>query len=222
MKELKNARIWSNNILKEVCKNLKGSVINVSGELDSDKEGGHYKDYFLEADSYVVSNYVECGYNGEIILDLEEELPTSLINKYDVVFNHTVLEHVFDIRQAFKNLCLLAKEVVIVVVPFVQEVHYKKEVYYDYWRPTPFAIEKMFKENEFEMIFCKYNNMVDTNTYLVCVGVRSNLTKEYENIIKKLENNYDAGNWVNRYGNEWVRGQRNKKIVKYIIGNILK
>lgn len=80
----------------------------------------------------------------------------------------------------------------------------------------------MFKENEFEMIFCKYNNMVDTNTYLVCVGVRSNLTKEYENIIKKLENNYDAGNWVNRYGNEWVRGQRNKKIVKYIIGNILK
>lgn len=46
MKELKNARIWSNNILKEVCKNLKGSVINVSGELDSDKEGGIIKIIF--------------------------------------------------------------------------------------------------------------------------------------------------------------------------------
>ena len=37
--ELKNARLWSNQILHKICRKMEGDIINVSGERDSDKGG---------------------------------------------------------------------------------------------------------------------------------------------------------------------------------------
>lgn len=42
-KELKNARIWSNNELAKIAEVFSGDIINVSGELDRDKSGGYIK-----------------------------------------------------------------------------------------------------------------------------------------------------------------------------------
>src|SRR5262245_10738440 len=97
-------RIWSNAELRKICSLVDGAVVNVSGWKDEDKQGGHYRDYFPRATSYSISNWRADarGFQGDIanefFLDLEEPLEPSLKRKFDVVFNHTVLEHVFSIE----------------------------------------------------------------------------------------------------------------------------
>lgn len=210
---LYNARTWSNIELKEIFRDLEGDVINVSGEFDKDKEGGVYKDYFPKAKSYSISNYEAMGIDNEIILDLEKELPDKLVKAYDVVYSHTILEHIFEIRKAFANLCLMSRQVMVAVVPFVQEVHYKENVYYDYWRPTPFAFRKMYEENGFEMIYLSHNNMDYTNSYIICVGVRKELVEKYGYLDNRPHDNH-VGAWIQKYGSEWSEGERRRKIIK--------
>ena len=113
----------------------------------------------------------------------------------------------------------MAKKAVIIVVPFVQEVHYKEGVYWDYWRPTPLAIKRMFEENGFEMLYYASNNMEFTNTYLLCVGVRKEYTDEYK-MLDNRPHNYYAGSWVQKYGSEWKENERVKKKVKMFMKNI--
>lgn len=40
---------------------------------------------------------------------------------FDVVFSHTVLEHLYDVQAAVSTLCALTRHTVIVIVPFIQE-----------------------------------------------------------------------------------------------------
>lgn len=201
-RKFRAARIWSNRELSKYSKNFSGSICNVSGWQDSDKEGHKYKDYFENAKEYYVTNYG--GYRGggyedkskEILLDLEKELPEELKRKFDVVFNHTVLEHIFNIDKAFANLCEMAKDACIVVVPFLQEVHIS-ESYSDYWRFTPFVLEKMFEKNGFRLVVCDYNNEFDTAVYIFCIGIRVEKLNEYPQFkALKLNNKNPAGRWI--------------------------
>ena len=171
-KKFRAARIWSNQELKTIAPHCKGAIINVSAWKDEDKEGAHYKDYFSNADSYVISNYkAEArgfqGIENEFFLDLTLELAPELENKFDVVYNHTSLEHIYEVEKAFQNLCLMSKDLVIVVVPFMQEMHGD---YGDYWRFTPLALSKMYQKNGLEMIYCNFNNEPNTSVYILAVG----------------------------------------------------
>lgn len=147
-------RVWSNDLLRRIAPLFDGHVINVSGWRDEDKRGGHYRDYFANARSYSISNYG--GYMGEAddtawTIDLEGEIPDELKGRFDVVFNHTTLEHVFDVFTATRNLCALSSDVVIVVVPFIQEQHTSQD-FSDYWRFTPLGIKAMFAANGFDTV----------------------------------------------------------------------
>ena len=109
-KVLKNARIWSNEELKRICKCFNaGDTINVSGEMDTDKQGGEYKNYFVGVKKYDVSNYTPCGYKDEIILDLEKQLSSSMVKAYDTVLCHNVIEHIYNIKEAVANLCTISR-----------------------------------------------------------------------------------------------------------------
>lgn len=142
------ARKFTNRVFKNYLKYLSGHIINVSGWKDSDKCGGFYKDYFGNVQSYTVSNIKgERGMpedpdssNLWIHLDLEESLPQTLQGKYDVVFCHTVLEHIFDLPTALENLKKLTKDIIVLVVPFSQGVHYTSS-YNDYFRVTPLYLK---------------------------------------------------------------------------------
>ena len=106
-KKFRVARIWSNNELKKIANLYTGDVVNVSAWKDQDKEGIKYRDYFSNASSYSVTNYNSeaRGFQdtpGEIFLNLEDKLPTDLIAKFDTVFNHTTLEHIYEFRMALK------------------------------------------------------------------------------------------------------------------------
>lgn len=166
-------RNWSNTELKKVASFFKGKVVNVSGWQDKDKEGNYYKKYFTSAEEYYLTNYLSevRGFQGniknEIFLDLEKDLSADLIKKFDVVFNHTTLEHVFDIFKAFENLCKLSKDIVIMVLPFIQEVHGD---YGDYWRLTPQAINRLFIQNKYSLIYLNYSKNSKNSIYIFAIG----------------------------------------------------
>jgi hypothetical protein len=168
-------RLWSNQELRKIAHLFEGDVVNVSAWKDEDKEGGLYRDYFFNGTNYAITNYkAEAngaqGYENEIFLDLEKTLSQELEGKFDVVFNHTTLEHIYEARDAFANLCLMSRDVVITVLPFMQQYHAH---YGDYWRFSPEAVNRLYKENGYELVYQSFNNQSSTSVYLFSVASRN-------------------------------------------------
>lgn len=177
-------RKWSNRELGKIVEYLAptGSAVNVSAWQDRDKEGSTYKEkYFYKASDYWITNWksdafgFQGGLDKEMFLDLEEDLSTELYSRFDIVFNHTTLEHVFDVQKAFKNLCLLSKDKVIVVVPFLQEQHTE---YGDYWRFTPWCVKRLFEKNGYLPLYISVNDGPVDSIYVFAVGARSSKDQE--------------------------------------------
>lgn len=164
------ARAWSNNELRKFAHKFKGDVVNVSAWADRDKEGGTYKSYFKNAKTYtLMNNKGKKGFQntqGEIFLDLEEDIPKTLVRKFDVVFNHTTLNWIYDFKKAFRNLCLMSRKTVILIVPFSVEDNKS------YWRFTPKAMKRMFKDNGFEVDYLTMNYNPFAYRYIFAVGER--------------------------------------------------
>lgn len=169
------ARVWSNEELQRVAPLFTGRVVNVSGWKDEDKEGRHYRDYFTGASEYFLTNWSgTSGFQGleaEIFLDLSGELPDELVGAFDVVFNHTVLEHIFDVTTAFKNLCAMSRDIVIIIVPFAQ-VQHETDAFGDYWRFTPSSVRQAFAREGFEAVYISSNNDANAATYVFAIGSR--------------------------------------------------
>ena len=186
-------RIWSNQELKKFSEHFHGDVINVSGWKDFDKVNSFYKEYFINCRNYFVSNwsFSERGQENklldkEYLIDLESELSKDLIGKFEVVFNHTTLEHIFDIFKSFKNLCALSNDLVILVVPFLQEQHTNDD-FEDYWRFTPQVIEKLFKKNNFHLAYINANDQDNSSIYIFAVACKDK-SKNFD-WIKKMKDN---------------------------------
>lgn len=165
-------RLWSNVELRRFASLFRGDVANVSGWRDEDKEGLHYRDYFACASSYTITNFrpEARGYQGtpgEIFLDLEAPLPAELHDRFDVVFNHTVLEHVFEFRTAFANLCAMSRDLVVLVVPWLQPFHGD---YGDYWRFSPQAIERLFEKEGMTSLYVRCNDQLLTSVYVFAIA----------------------------------------------------
>lgn len=171
-------RAWSNSELRRWAPMFRGDVVNVSGWRDEDKQGGFYRNYFSNAVSYTITNHDEkaCGLQGatgEIALDLDVPVDPSLHRRFDVVFNHTTLEHVFKTQTAFRSLCEMTRDVVILVVPFLQPFHDGKDgAYSDYWRFSPAAIARMFREHELEPVHMAFNDNWFSSVYVFAIGSR--------------------------------------------------
>jgi hypothetical protein len=189
-------RAWSNQELKKFTYLFGGDIVNISGWEDKDKEGGYYQDYFPKARSYKITNYTpnhSSHHKNEIHLDLTKKLPKNLENKFDVVLSHTNLEHIFDIFAAFGNQCKMSRDIVIVVVPFIQLLHENDE-YKDYWRFTPSALRELYWINGFHTIYESYNNDGSPVTYLLFVGSRS--PNKWRMKMPKYSELYQIADWA--------------------------
>jgi hypothetical protein len=167
-------RVWSNRELGKHAHLFEGRVVNVSAWKDADKEGRRYRDYFVNATSYTITNYkAEArGFQGlaeEIFLDLQQPLPESLRRAFDAVFNHTTLEHIYDIRSAFANVCEMSGDIVIIVLPFLQQYH---SDYGDYWRLSPLAIKRLFEDNGLEVVYQSFNSHRMSSVYVYTIATR--------------------------------------------------
>jgi hypothetical protein len=156
-------RRWSNAELKRFGSLFSGSVVNVSGWNDGDKSGGIYRSYFPAASDYFVTNYpgsrgLEVGVPGALELDLEKPLVPEMRERFDVVFSHTVLEHIFLTRLALQNLVGLSRDVVVIVVPFIQEEHFEEGSYGDHWRWAPAGLRRALQEEGLEVLYFSNND----------------------------------------------------------------
>ncbi len=171
-----NPRLWSNDEIKKIAPLFSENVINVSGGRDNDKEGGTYRDYFRSAKSYTLSNYIlefqgSTSYQ-EIELDLSAPISdgSTLMKKYETVFSHTVLEHIYKVDQAIENLCRLSSDIVITVVPFLQEFHHVPGQYLDYWRISPHSLVLSFEKQGFYTLYVNWNDDPFGNIYIFHVA----------------------------------------------------
>lgn len=152
------------------------SVINVSGWEDSDKAGRKYFEYFknVRLKKYDISNVG--GYRGEInqnqiCIDLDDHSFTAK-SSYDLVFCHTVLEHVFDIFNATRILCDLSNRFVFCVVPHVQESHSTRD-FGDFWRFNKDGIEQLFTKHGISARVTLYAQRNGSSSYLCMIGSKS-------------------------------------------------
>ncbi len=191
------ARRWSNRELRKLAPLFTGDIVNVSAWDDRDKEGGYYKDYFTQKSGYYYTNYAGerglQGQNNEYFLDLTADLPDELKHRFDVVFNHTTLEHVFEVRKAFQNLCLASKDIAIVVVPFCQKMH-GKDMYEDFWRLTPTCLRYLFRENNFEVVYEAQSPYRDAAIYLLFVASRD--PEKWQPLMPTYQKIKQCGDWI--------------------------
>ena len=192
-------RTWSNQVLAKIAPLFEGEVVNVSAWKDEDKQGGHYREYFTSAKSYTITNFKGdrglAGRDDEIFLDLSQKLPTDLEGRFDVVFNHTTLEHIFDFFTAFENLCRLSRDVVIVVVPFAQITH-DAPSFEDFWRFTPSGMRRLFEKNGLKMIFEAANPQENASVYLLMAGSRQ--PEKWFTKLPRYQPVYHTANWLGR------------------------
>ncbi len=184
-------RIWSNKELAKFAELFYGRVVNVSGWRDQDKQGRTYRDYFSNAAEYILTNYKSeaRGYQGnldnEIFLDLSLPIDAALYDQFDVVFTHTVLEHIFEVDVAFENLCRMTRDIVILVVPFLQEQHGS---YGDYWRFSPQAVDRLFEKNGLKTLYINCNDYRNASIYVFAIGGK--IPEKWKAIVDHQNNRY--------------------------------
>lgn len=169
-------RPWSNREIRKVSHLFSGDIINVGAYKDEDKEGQFYRSYFNAANSYSIANYTgedgTAGVAGEIFLDLSEPIDSSY-GTYDLVFSHTVLEHVYPVSVAFDNICKLSRSHILAVVPFIQGYHGREGSYEDYTRFSPTLLKELFHERGFEVVYTNWNSDFPImNVYLVVIATK--------------------------------------------------
>jgi hypothetical protein len=158
---------------------LGGVIINVSGWKDEDKAGGVYRDYYKEIEQYTISNIgglhgmpeYKDPKNHWLELDLCKPVSKDLVNRFDVVFNHTVLEHVAEIEIALDNLARMSKDMLVIVVPFSQSMHYTGS-YSDYLRFTPFYFTESLKKYGYTLLVFDKNQQPFEHIYITMIFSR--------------------------------------------------
>lgn len=191
---ISNPRNWSNRELKRAIEPLGPfkSVINVSGHEDRDKQGGYYKGYFC-AEEYAISHYPSDHAKGKafdhsIPIDLMEPLPSDLIGRYQVAFNHTVLEHAPNPFFAFEQIAKLSNDLVITVVPFRQQLHFISGQFGDYFRFSPMAMRYLHEINALDTLFESHTPSPTGIVYIVTMGTkRPELYADYPHQVPDLD-----------------------------------
>lgn len=109
-----------------------------------------YKKYIKEAD------YVAVDINGRC-LDIKANLVYLPLknNIADVVLLNQVLEHIYDYKTVLKEIKRILKKdgILILSVPFIYNIHFEP---FDFFRFSEYALKKLLKENDYEIIEFRY------------------------------------------------------------------
>jgi hypothetical protein len=179
---LNNGRSWSNERLKFISKSLPefNNALNCSGHLDLDKQGSYYQSYF-KVEKYTISSFEnDSTYSNPkklFLLNLDEDcekVSEEHYQNYDLIFNHTVLEHVMNPYQAFANFenLLAPNGILICVVPFIYKFHFSNGDFGDYWRFTPHTMELLHKQFNLSVKFLEVGPHNSYEKYIISVATR--------------------------------------------------
>jgi hypothetical protein len=63
----------------------------------------------------------------------------------------------------------MTTDVVICIVPFMERVHFVPGDFSDYWRFTPFALERLFAKHNFSAVILEGTDIPGSSLYYLCV-----------------------------------------------------
>jgi hypothetical protein len=141
------------NQLNWIQKNIelvKGPILEIGSKQYDQESTVNYKELFTGYEYLGID--LQDGKNVDLVLDLTDD--TSTIQKkfadqkFNTVICCSVLEHIFNIFQAGKNISQLTHSggVMFMSVPLVWKFHAYPN---DFWRFTPEAIKRLFPEFDF-------------------------------------------------------------------------
>lgn len=101
---------------------------------------------FKEVHSLDVSDYEKA----DIIFNLNDKIPKELEGKFDMVFDGGVIEHVFNVTNAFLNICRLAKVggYIFNLNPVYNYLHNT------FWNISPEMFLEFYSANEYKILDC--------------------------------------------------------------------
>ncbi|PZO38703.1 MAG: hypothetical protein DCF19_15995 [Pseudanabaena frigida] len=89
----------------------------------------------------------------DIICEIDKALPDEIIElgSFDLIFCTEVMEHVADWNMAFSNFSKLLNSggKLFITCPHFYQLH---EAPYDFWRPTPFALQYFTEKHNFRVL----------------------------------------------------------------------
>ena len=127
------SRKASNALLRTWGQDVTGHVLSIGSGTDQDKQGGHYRDYFPQSQSYTTSEPVESPHC-DLVVDVRR-MPQFTDGTFGAIFCSGVLEHVDDVWAAVDECWRILKQdgLFLVGVPFNQPPHRAPQ---DFWRFT--------------------------------------------------------------------------------------
>lgn len=110
---------------------------------------------FKEVYALDVSKYEQA----DIIFDLNDELPKNLENRFDLVFDGGVIEHVFNVTNAFLNICKMTKVggYIINANPVYNYIHNT------YWNMSPEMFVDFYSANKYKILDCSLITFLSEN-----------------------------------------------------------
>lgn len=138
------ARRESNRWLRVHAADITGDVLSIGAGSDTDKEDGHYRDYFKRATSYVTSELTP-EFGCDLVLDVRH-MPEVADASYDCVYCSGVLEHVDDYQAGLREITRVLKPggVLLLGLPFRQGLHREP---YDFWRFTEYGLRYLLQDD---------------------------------------------------------------------------
>ena len=148
MAHLTKARERANKWIREQAKDVTGKVLSVGSGGDQDNEGGHYRQYFLNASSYETSDFSKTA-PVNLYLDVRS-MPEVKDETYDCVFASGLIEHVDDMWAAMREINRIMKPggVLLFGAPFGAAIHRAPQ---DFWRMTIHGLRYTVETSGFEI-----------------------------------------------------------------------
>jgi SAM-dependent methyltransferase len=138
----------TNRWLREHAAAITGDVISLGSGSDSDKEGLHYRDYFIRSASYTTADLTTAR-GAQLQVDIRA-MPQISDAAYDCVLCNSVLEHVDDYPRALAEITRILKPdgFLLLNTPFRQSLHLEP---YDFWRFTTHGL-RLLLESHYEIL----------------------------------------------------------------------
>jgi len=143
------ARTESNKWIRKHAHGITGKVLSLGSGSDLDNEGGKYRDYFFNAESYSTSD-ISSTAPAQYVLDVRD-MSTVVCGYYDCIFAAGLLEHVDDMFRAMREINRIMKTggVILTGMPFGYRIHRAPQ---DYWRATIHGMRYLLEGFGFEVV----------------------------------------------------------------------
>ena len=145
MKNFSPFRLAEHRFFKTIT--LNGTTLDIGGD-----QKGEYQELIQGNNTFITTN-IPGGHSADLFFDANETFPIE-DEAYDNIFCSNVIEHLHSPEKAIREMIRVVKKrgFIVVVIPFMYQIHGSPSDYADYVRLTPSYFEKKAEECGFTIV----------------------------------------------------------------------